>query len=127
MYHYKARIENVVDGDTVDAFVDLGFKTWVKIRFRLTGLDAAEKNTPRGIATLNILKAIEGKDVFIESTRPDKYGRYLAEIWSPTANDYSYNYQLIRAGIVKPYHGDSRSELWTAEELADGSIWVDLI
>ena len=43
-YIYNAVITKVVDGDTVDANVDLGFTVWVNIRFRLYGLDTMETN-----------------------------------------------------------------------------------
>ena len=42
MYTYNAKVERVVDGDTVDALVDLGFDTWKKVRFSLNGIDAWE-------------------------------------------------------------------------------------
>ena len=44
-YIYRARIDRVVDGDTVDAFIDLGFDTHVKKRIRLHGLDTWECRT----------------------------------------------------------------------------------
>jgi micrococcal nuclease len=45
MYTYNATVDRVVDGDTVDALVDLGFDTWKKVRIRLYGLDAWESRT----------------------------------------------------------------------------------
>jgi micrococcal nuclease len=45
MYIYKAKCERVVDGDTIDATIDLGFDTWKKIRIRLVGINAAESRT----------------------------------------------------------------------------------
>ena len=42
MYEYKARLLRVVDGDTIDAMVDLGFYVWVKQRIRLYGVDTWE-------------------------------------------------------------------------------------
>ena len=41
MYEYKAIVERVVDGDTIDVIIDLGFKTWKKVRVRMEGI-----NTP---------------------------------------------------------------------------------
>ncbi len=46
MYTYYTKVSNIVDGDTVDVFVDLGFKVWRQERMRLVGVDTAEKNTP---------------------------------------------------------------------------------
>ena len=45
MYTYNAKLDRVVDGDTVDALVDLGFDTWKKVRIRFYGIDAYESRT----------------------------------------------------------------------------------
>ncbi|NIP29805.1 MAG: hypothetical protein GTN59_04365, partial [Candidatus Dadabacteria bacterium] len=42
---YNAKLERVVDGDTIDAMVDLGFSTWKKVRIRFYGIDAYESRT----------------------------------------------------------------------------------
>jgi len=64
MYIYKAKCERVVDGDTIDATIDLGFDTWKKIRIRLVGINAAESRTrdleekARGLAAKQYVKDI---------------------------------------------------------------------
>ena len=45
MYEYRIKIVKVIDGDTVDALVDLGFDTWKKVRIRMMGMDAWESRT----------------------------------------------------------------------------------
>ena len=45
LYRYDAKLLRVVDGDTADAMIDLGFNTWVKKRIRLAGIDAYESRT----------------------------------------------------------------------------------
>ena len=45
MYKYKAKLLRVVDGDTADVMIDLGFDTWVKARLRFKGVDTWEKRT----------------------------------------------------------------------------------
>ena len=40
LYCYNAKLDRVVDGDTIDAMVDLGFSTWKHVRIRLSGIDA---------------------------------------------------------------------------------------
>ena len=45
MYKYNAKLDRVVDGDTVDALVDLGFDTWKKVRIRMQGMNAPESRT----------------------------------------------------------------------------------
>ena len=47
MYEYKATVDRVVDGDTVDFIVDLGFSVQMKIRGRFAGVDTPERGTPR--------------------------------------------------------------------------------
>lgn len=116
MYTYYTKIDKVVDGDTCDVFIDLGFSVWHKERIRLAGIDTAEKNTPLGKALKEFLiKNLEGKLVKLEVSKPDKYGRYLGKVY--LNSEESVNDQLIKAGLAKPYGGDSKAGLWTEEEV----------
>ena len=45
MYEYKAIVDRVVDGDTIDVTIDLGFKTWKKVRVRMEGINTPESRT----------------------------------------------------------------------------------
>ena len=45
MYEYNAKLDRIIDGDTVDALIDLGFDIWIKKRIRLYGIDAPETRT----------------------------------------------------------------------------------
>ena len=87
MYHYKAKILRVVDGDTVDAIVDLGCHVQITERLRLLGVDAPEKRKPTkeagDAATDYLRELIEGKQVAIktELDKSGKYGRLLATIY----------------------------------------------
>jgi len=126
MYEYNTKIERVVDGDTVDVFIDLGFEVWHHQRLRLAGIDAAEHNTPFGAATKDyITKLLEGKSVKIQVSKPDKYGRYLATIFLGSA--VSINDQMVSNHIAKAYSGDSKSGLWTPEELAVTTITAQIV
>ena len=121
MYTYNVLVERVVDGDTVDINIDLGFKIWSKQRVRLAGIDTAETSTPLGKATKALLKgALEGKLVRMRFDKPDKYGRYLAAVW--ITSDLSVNDQLVVLGAAKPYSGESKAQLWTPQELAVDTI-----
>lgn len=92
-YIYKAKLVRVVDGDTVDAMIDLGFDTWVKKRIRFYGLDTWECRTKdleekeKGLAakarTKELLSEISEKKSFfrIRSYGTGKYGRVLAEVF----------------------------------------------
>lgn len=126
MYTYYTKIDKVIDGDTCDVFIDLGFSVWHKERIRLAGIDTAEKNTPLGKALKEFLiKNLESKLVKLEVSKPDKYGRYLGKVY--LNSEESINDQLIRNGLAKPYGGDSKVGLWTEQELSKTSIDIKLI
>lgn len=126
MYTYFTKIDKVVDGDTVDVFIDLGFSVWHKERIRLSGIDTAEKNTAYGKATKKLLiDTIEGKLVKLEVSKPDKYGRYLGKIY--LNSEVSINDQMIQKGIAKEYGGDSKVGLWSDAELAVDKIDITLL
>ena len=125
MYTYFTKIEKVVDGDTVDVFIDLGFKVWRSERIRLVGVDTAEKNTPYGKATKEYLtQLLAGKIVKLEVFKPDKYGRYLGKIYIDS--EISINDQMVSTGMAKGYMGDSKVGLWTEAELAVDKVTVTL-
>ena len=88
MYEYSAIVNRVVDGDTYDITVSLGFDINVKVRFRLKGVDTPETWRPKteaekehgALATQAVKDLIEGEYVTINTYRKDKYGRYLCDI-----------------------------------------------
>ena len=90
IYIYKASLIRVVDGDTVDLIIDLGFDTSRKERFRLYGIDAPELRTEAGKAAkkwlwdaLQPLEAIYVQTIQLETkAKRDKYGRFLAVLYS---------------------------------------------
>jgi len=111
-YVYKAKIINVVDGDTVDAIIDLGFGVSFNTRLRLAGIDTMETNDKDAAKKALGLKAKErvkelltNKDVTLQSFKEDKYGRYLAEIY---VNDIQVNQSLINEGLAVPYFGGTK-------------------
>jgi len=88
---YSAKLDRVVDGDTADAMIDLGFDTWVKKRIRFMGVDTWESRTrdldekKLGLAAKAYTKDMlensdEGKFSLI-SHGTGKYGRVLGEIY----------------------------------------------
>ena len=127
MYEYYTKIDKVVDGDTVDVFIDLGFSVWHKERIRLSGIDTAEKNTPLGKALkVFLIENLEGKMVRLQVSKPDKYGRYLGTVFLKDST-VSINDQIIKSNLAKSYGGDSKVGLWTAEELAKSTIDLKLV
>ena len=104
--HYAATVAQVVDGDTFDAVVDLGFGLTAVQRFRLRGLDAPETDTPKGIAAKKFLvdQMTKAKGhIILKAATSDKYGRYLADVWIPNVGDSNYvhlNQKLIDEGLA---------------------------
>jgi len=128
----------VVDGDTVDADIDLGFNLFTKDRIRLMGMDTPESRTRNlkekslGLASKarlkELLKAaapIKGKrgkkSVFLQTSKQGKgkFGRILGALW---VNGENVNEVLIAENHARPYFGGSKGEFgpWTKE--VDG-VW----
>ncbi len=86
---YDAELDRVVDGDTVDFWVDLGFETWVKTRFRLDGINTPEvrgKERKEGVIASLFLKSLlehNPNNIVLEtrSGKKGKYGRWICTIW----------------------------------------------
>lgn len=110
MYQYNATIVKVVDGDTVDIEIDLGFSVVMKQRVRLAGINAPEKNTEAGMQSKLWLtdRLWVGQKVVVKSERPgagDKYGRYLAWIVDGKDGDRTVNEALVASGHALPWDG----------------------
>lgn len=109
LYVYRAEIVRVIDGDTVVADIDLGFRTWRRgERLRLARIDAPEKTGATREAGLAAAQALEnrlnGEDVFI-CTIQDKqgsFGRYLAEIYVGPDHE-NINDWMMGAGWAELY------------------------
>lgn len=118
MFKYNAVVDNVVDGDTVDLSIDLGFDIWHKARVRLNGIDTPEKWFNYGKVVKQYVKdSLEGKEIQISTTKADKYGRYLVQIHMGGFAE-TFNQHLVNQNMAKAYFGASRGNLWTEEELA---------
>ncbi len=107
-------VERVIDGDTVEVVLDLGFNIFYKVSVRIDGIDTPEKNTPEG----KLVKAYAenwfktGSFVLI-SKELDKYGRVLGTI-QKDSTDYSQH--LISEGYARAYKGEKKTD-WTAEQI----------
>jgi len=114
MYYYKVEILRVVDGDTVDVRMDLGFNVWHKCRVRLVGINAPESRTrdkeekKRGLAAkdwlINILESAQ-TDIEMQSHGVGKYGRVLGVLY---INDVNINDLMVKEGHAKVYDGGKR-------------------
>ena len=83
LYTYQATVEKVVDGDTLLVIVDLGFNTRTRQYLRLRGIDAPEMDTKAGKQAADFVKKriAAVSQIILTSSRSDKYGRYLADIF----------------------------------------------
>lgn len=76
------RIYNVVDGDTCDIEIDMGFSVKIRHRFRLARINTPERGQPGYQEAKDYLQLrCYGHDCQIDSTKLDKYGRYLCDIF----------------------------------------------
>jgi micrococcal nuclease len=102
-----ATIENVVDGDTVDTIIDLGFKISSKQRLRLARVDTPERNQPGyAMAKDFVAETVQGKMVKVETEKVSKFGYYLAEIILEDGSNLSD--LLISKGLGVPYSGGKK-------------------
>jgi micrococcal nuclease len=114
LYHYKAKIISVYDGDTCTADIDLGLHTWISgEKLRLNRINAPEvtgKEKSKGLKSRDYLRSLlTNKEVVIETIKDkkEKYGRYLAEIWleETKGNFINVNDKIVKDGfaIYKKY------------------------
>ena len=122
MYEYKIKLDRVIDGDTVDAYIDLGFDVSVKKRIRFMGINTPESRTrdleekARGLAAKErVQELLEGcENIKLTSHGVGKYGRCLGELFIDIIDDRekltleSVNQLLIREGHAKEYFGGKR-------------------
>ena len=111
MYQYKIKkINRIIDGDTIDLDIDLGFWVTVSYRVRLKGIDAAETRTKdlkekaEGVkARLWLEKELSrSNEWIIETHKEDKYGRILGTLYLD-GDPVTVNERMLNEGIAKPY------------------------
>lgn len=112
LYHYKIEILRVVDGDTVDVLIDLGFKTYKKERIRLSEINASEMNskdegerTQAQLAKEFLSKILPlGLKCFMTSISYDRYGRIVGNIFhDPKKPESTVSKVLLEQKLVKTY------------------------
>lgn len=129
MYIYNAKLDRVVDGDTVDAVVDLGFDTWKFIRIRLVGINTPESRTRDleekkfGLASKEYFKSwvAEQEYVIIESTEKGKFGRILGRIYNSDMS-VCYNDKSIEDHHAVVYNGENKALV--EEQHMQNRIWL---
>ena len=126
-YIYRGKLERVVDGDTIDALIDVGFDIWIKKRIRYKGIDTWESRTrdlaekAKGLEAKArnkelLLEVSENSGYFrLKSYGVGKYGRVLAEIFIEDAEgkQYNINETLVAEGHGYVYEG-GKKKLFTS-------------
>ena len=134
MYEYKCEVKRVVDGDTMDVILDLGFDVLHSVRVRLAGIDTPESRTrdldekARGKLSKAYLKeSIKGKKIVLKTRLKDsrgKFGRVIAEVWAEfeegslrnvnelmVKESYAVKYNAENKALVKEAHLANRAIL----------------
>ena len=116
-WRYEAQLIRVIDGDTVDAMIDLGFSTHRSIRIRFYGIntpesrtrDKAEKKSGKAATArlVEILDAESGKFI-VQSLGVGKYGRCLGVLFTESLGETSFQQTLINEGHGVEYFGGKR-------------------
>jgi len=142
MYDYKCKIVKVVDGDTVDVDIDLGFGVWMRDeRVRIMGIDTPESRTRDlvekkfGLAAKERLKGLLGKTSVLRTQvsksgedMKGKFGRILGDFdvychdtdaWRPATK------VMIEEGHAVEYHGQSKDDIKEAHLANRERLWEE--
>ena len=123
MYEYRCKVVKIVDGDTVDVDIDLGFGVWLKKeRIRMFGIDTPESSTrdldekKYGLMAKEfITKLLDDEGGIVLKTHKDaegKFGRILGELWRTTdLADRSINQIMIEKHHAVSYYGQSKEDI----------------
>ena len=118
MYEYRCKIVKVIDGDTVDVDIDLGFGVWLhKERIRLYGIDTPESRTRDKVEKKYGLKSKKflqdqlkkAKSITIRTYKGEekgKFGRILGDIW---CDGKSVNQLMCKVGHAVAYYGQNKA------------------
>ena len=123
MYEYRCNVVKIIDGDTVDVDIDLGFGVWMrKQRIRMYGIDTPESRTrdleekKYGLAAKDFLTGLlDDEGGIVLKTHKDgkgKFGRILGELWRTTNYaDQSINEYMIEKHHAVRYMGQSKDAI----------------
>tara|TARA_R110000803_G_scaffold50865_1_gene105470 strand:+ start:1106 stop:1531 length:426 start_codon:yes stop_codon:yes gene_type:complete len=117
MYEYSCKVKRVVDGDTVDVVIDLGFDIHFATRVRLYGMDTPESRTRnkdekvRGIMSKHFLEEWMEKDDVIIRTRRDKKGKFGRVLGEMIVRGENVNKLMIKECYAVEYYGQSKDDI----------------
>ena len=118
MYEYNCTIDRVVDGDTIDVILDLGFSVLYKSRVRLFGIDTPESRTrnkdekARGkMASKYLEDAVNSGDVVIRTELKDSRGKFGRVLGTVVVDGVDINQAMCKAHLAVPYFGQSKDDI----------------
>ena len=119
MYEYKCKVIRVVDGDTVDVNIDLGFGVWLhKERVRIQGIDTPESRTRDkeekvyGLAAKAELKVLLDDDnVKLITKKYDAKGKFVRILGDFSVKGVTFSRVMIERHHAVEYHGQSKEEI----------------
>ena len=130
MYEYNCEVKRIVDGDTVDVLIDLGFDIAYSSRVRLYGIDTPESRTrdkdekARGLISKDFLKSWLDKGSVVIRTRKDKKGKFGRVLGEMVVEDININELMIEEHHAVKYHGQSKDDI-EAEHLVNRQKLID--
>ena len=133
MYEYSCTVDRVVDGDTCDVTLDLGFDILYRSRVRLYGIDTPESRTRnkdekvRGkLASAFLQKAIDnGEKVIIETKLKDSRGKFGRVLGNVIVDLVNINQAMINSYLAVAYFGQSKDDI-EAEHLVNREKLIEL-
>jgi len=131
VYEYKCEVTRVVDGDTIDCVLDLGFSILHKCRVRLYGIDTPESRTrdldekARGkLASKFLQDSIDnGKEIVLRSELKDSKGKYGRVLGSIVVDDLDINKAMVANNLAVKYFGQSKDDV-EAEHMVNRDILI---
>ena len=119
MYEYSCEVKRVVDGDTIDVIMDLGFDIFHKCRVRLYGIDTPESRTrdleekARGLLAKKYLKEHikKAEKIIIQTKLKDSKGKFGRVLGSVVADGVNLNNLMTLNHYAVIYHGQSKTEI----------------
>tara|TARA_R100000742_G_C4264700_1_gene82634 strand:- start:22 stop:453 length:432 start_codon:yes stop_codon:yes gene_type:complete len=133
MYEYKCKVTRVVDGDTLDALIDLGFDVKYSSRVRLYGIDTPESRTRdkdekvRGkLASAFLKEAVDnGKTVVLRTKLSDSRGKFGRVLASVIVDEVDINESMIENHLAVAYFGQSKDDI-EAEHMINREKLIEL-
>lgn len=116
LYFYKATVRRVIDGDTLEAKVDLGFNIQTDKTVKLIDIDTpeitGEESKAGKIVGKYVRDMVDGETIYIHTKEKDSFGRWLAEVYLDEEKEDSLNEHLLDREFALEYPAE-----WIPEEL----------